>query len=103
MRGRPRLNPDHVLSNRERVQRWREKHGKLPAPKPPKPDPFPGVKTFEELVAGLEQRALRSRSVDRLNAGPPATCRRGESVCAAAVCGWGVSFCLRLRGPQWAR
>jgi hypothetical protein len=51
MRGRPRLDPDHVLSNAERVRRFRAKHGKPPAPKPPQPEsPFPELKTFAELA-----------------------------------------------------
>jgi hypothetical protein len=53
MRGRPRLNPDHVLSNAERVRRWREKHGKLPAPKPPKPEAFPDNPERQPLPSWL--------------------------------------------------
>jgi hypothetical protein len=49
MHGRPRVFPDHAMSNRERQQRWRAKHLKPPAPKPPKLEPFPGLKSLEEL------------------------------------------------------
>ena len=56
--GRTRLDPSRPpLTNTERSRRWRERHRRPPTLKPPKPDPFPGVKTFAELVAGLEQRA----------------------------------------------
>src|ERR1700756_3358688 len=67
--GRPRLNPDHALSNVERERRYRERHKKPPAPKPPKPEPFhPELKTFAELLPEQppQASAFRSRGADRL-------------------------------------
>jgi hypothetical protein len=53
MRGRPRINADRPLTNRECVQRWREKHKKPPAPKPE--SPFVRLRTFSELAESLER------------------------------------------------
>jgi hypothetical protein len=64
MRGRPRLNPDRRLTNAECQARWRQRHGKPPAPKPEEPPETFQLRTFGELAAAAQQPLERAPFFD---------------------------------------